>query len=153
MPILSDNEINSKIRSLNLKQQQIFDFIHNWAKLHIKVKPGTTKKRSTPFPLFLSGSGCCGKSHLIQTIFHAVSKVFLYRSGDPSKPRVLLLAPTGVAAININGNTIHSRLHITCRGKLLPLNDANKAELRNKYSEVELVIIDEIPMVSSKLFY
>ena len=28
-PILSDNEINSKIRSLNLKQRQIFDFIHN----------------------------------------------------------------------------------------------------------------------------
>ena len=39
-----------------------------------------------------------------------------------------------------------------CRGKLLPLNDVNKAELRNKYSEVELVIIDEISMFSSKLF-
>ena len=153
MPILSDDEINSKSRSLNLKQRQLFDFIHNWAKLHIKVKSATTKKHSMPFHLFLSGSGGCGKSHLIQTIFHAVSKVFLYRSGDPSKPRVLLLAPTGVAAININGNTIHSALHIPCKGKLFPLNDANKAELRNKYSEVELVIIDEISMVSSKLFY
>ena len=152
MLILSD-EISSKIRSLNLKQWQIFDFIHNWAKLHVKAKSGTTKKQSIPFHLLLLGSGGCGKSHLIQTIFHAVSKVFLYRSGDPSKPRVLLLAPTGVAAININGNTIHSGLHIPCRGKLLPLNDASKAELRNKYSEVELVIIDEISMVSSKLFY
>ena len=36
MPIPSDDEINSKIRSLNLKQQQIFDFIYNWAKLHVK---------------------------------------------------------------------------------------------------------------------
>ena len=65
----------------------------------------------------------------------------------------MLLAPTGVAAININGNTIHSGLHIPCRGKLLPLNNANKAELRNKYSEVELLITDEISMVSGKLFY
>ena len=65
----------------------------------------------------------------------------------------MLLAPTGVATININGNTIHSGLHIPCRGKLLPLNDANKAELRNKYSEVELVITDEISMVSGKLLY
>ena len=80
-------------------------------------------------------------------------RYFLYRSGDPTKPRVLLLAPTDVAAININGNTIHSSLHIPCRGKLLPLNDANKAELRNKYSKVEPVIIDAISMVSSKLFY
>ena len=54
IPILSDDEINSKIRSLNLKQRQMFDFIHNWAKLHVKVKSGTTKKQSMPFDLFLS---------------------------------------------------------------------------------------------------
>ena len=59
----------------------------------------TTSKQSALFHLFLSGSGGCGKSHLIKTVFHAVNKVFLYRSGDPAKPRVLLLAPTGVAAI------------------------------------------------------
>ena len=82
-----------------------------------------------------------------------MNKVFLYQSGDPGKPRVLLLAPTGVAAINISGNTVHSGLHMPCRVELLLLNDTNKAELRNKYSEVEIVIIDEISMVSSKLFY
>ena len=68
--------------------------------------------------MFLWESGGCCKSHLTQIIFHAVSKVFLHRSGDPSKSRVFLLAATGVAAININGNTIHSGLHIPCRGKL-----------------------------------
>ena len=89
----------------------------------------------------------------MKAVFHAVNKVFLYRSGDPAKPSVLLLAPTGVAAINIDVNTVRSGLHISSRGKPLPLNDANKAELRNKYSEVERVIIGEISMVSSKLFY
>ena len=44
-------------------------------------------------------------------------------------------------------------MHIPCLSNLFPLNDANKAELRNKYSKVELVIIDQISMVSSKLFY
>ena len=44
-------------------------------------------------------------------------------------------------------------MHVPCKGKLLSLNDANKAELRNKHSDVELVIIDEISVVSSKLFY
>ena len=58
----------------------------------------------------------------------------------------------GAAAININGNAIHSDLHIPCRGQLLPLSDTNKAEIQNKYAEVELVVIDEISMVSSKLF-
>ena len=37
---LSDSEINSKIRPLNLKQRKIFDFIFNWAKLQVKVKSG-----------------------------------------------------------------------------------------------------------------
>ena len=151
--IFSDREINSKIRSRNVKQRQIFDFIYNWAKSHVKVNCGTTSKQSAPFHLFLWRSGGCGKSHLIKTVFHAVNKVFLYGSGDPARPRFLLLAPTGVAAININGNTVHSGLHIHCRVKLLPLNDSNKAELRNKYSEVDLAIIDEISMFSSQLFY
>ena len=54
MPIFSDDEINSKIRSRNRKQRQIFHFIHNWAKLHVKLKSGTTKKQSMPFHLSLS---------------------------------------------------------------------------------------------------
>ena len=65
-------------------------------------------------------------------MFHTVNNVFLYRGGDPAKPTVLLLA-----------TTVHSGLHIPCRGKLLPLNDANKAELRNKYSEAEVVPFGE----------
>ena len=66
--IFSASEINSKIRSLNLNQRQIFDFINNWAKSHVKVKCGTTSKQSTRFHLLLSGSGGCGKSHLIKTL-------------------------------------------------------------------------------------
>ena len=98
----------------------------------MKVKCGTTAKQSAPFHLFLSCSGACGKSHLIKIVFYAMNKVFLYQSGDPAKPTVSLLSPTGVAAFNINSNTVHSGLHIPSQGKLLPLNDANKAELRNK---------------------
>ena len=151
--ILRDSEINSKIRSLKFKQRQIFGFIFNWARLQVKVKSGIISNQSESFHLFLPGCGGCGKSHLMKTIYHAMNNVLLYRNGDPGKPRILLLAPTGVAAITINGNTIYLGLQIPCRGKILLLDDASKAELRNKYSEVELVIIDEISMVSGKLFY
>ena len=61
-----------------------------------------------------------------------------------------MLAPTGVAAVNINGTTIHSGLGI--RVKLYaPLSDKMRASLRNKLSEITAVIIDEISMVSDKL--
>ena len=60
---LSDSEINSKIRSLDVKQRQIFDFIYSWANSRVKVECGMTSKQSTPFHLFLSSSGACGKTH------------------------------------------------------------------------------------------
>ena len=64
-----------------------------------------------------------------------------------------MLVPTGVSAINIDGTTIHSGLSIPCQGKLFPLNDKNCALLRNKYSQVQLIIIDESSMVPSKLLF
>ena len=151
--ILNDNEINAKIRSLNFKQRQIFDIIHGWAKDFMKNLSSKAPKTILPFNLFLTGSGGCGKSHLIKTIYHSITKLLLFHGGNPDKIRVLVLAPTGVAAINIDGTTIHSGLNIPCRGKLFPLNDKNRALLRNKYSEVQVIIIDEISMVPSKLLF
>ena len=75
------------------------------------------------------------------------------KGGHAHKPRILLLAPTGVAAININGIVIHSALGINAGSKLYPLNDQQGAALRNKLSEVRLIITDEISTVSSALFY
>lgn len=91
-----------------------------------------------------------GKPHLIKTISHSLNK---YWGGDPNNPRVLVLAPTGVAAVNFIATTIHSVLTIPCKGKLLLLNDKNPTKQRKKYSEVQRVIIDEISMVSRKLMY
>ena len=65
---------------------------------------------------------------------------------------VLLLAPTGVAAININGTTIHNGLGIPlyCDGASLPpLGEERKTVLRVKLSNLRLIIIDEISMVSN----
>lgn len=112
---------------------------------------GQSPKNVSPINLFITGGGGCGKSHLIKTIYNSVTKLLLYHGGDPHKLR--MLAPNGVSAINIDGTTIHSGLNIPCRGSLLPLNDKNRALLRNKYSEVQLLIIDEISMVPNKLLF
>ena len=76
----------------------------------------------------------------------------IYKSGDPEKPRILLLTPTGVAAVYINGTTIHCGLKINIGGKVFLLNEHQRAILRNKLSEVK-IIIDKISMVSSMLLY
>ena len=131
----------------------MFDFVNNWAKPYIISKSVYGKQVPVPLHLFLSGDGGRGKSNLIKTIFFSVSKLFLYQNRTQDKPIFLVLASIGVAAININVTTIHSGLNIPCRGKSMPLSDKNRAKLRNKYSEVQIVIIDEISTVSSKLLY
>ena len=72
---------------------------------------------------------------------------------DLSNKSVLLCAPTGKAAFNINGSTVHSTFH-------LPLNQSELQELSSdisntiasELSELQVVIIDEISMVSSTVF-
>ena len=50
--------------------------------------------------IFLSGNGGTGKSHLVKVIYNCISKTLLYHYKDPEKPRVLLLDPTGISAVN-----------------------------------------------------
>ena len=76
-----------------------------------------------------------------------------YHGGSPEKPQVLILAPTGVASINVNDTTAHSALGLPCCGNLFPLDSNTLAALRNKYAEVGLIILDEISMVLKKVFY
>ena len=67
---------------------------------------------------------------------------------------MLLLAPTGVAAMNIGGTTIHTGLNIPVgcfRKHVPPLSDKMRTMLRNRLSEVKVLIIDEASMVSNDL--
>ena len=102
-------------------QRNVFDAVYSWSsKIQYEVEP---------VRLFITGGGGCGKSNLVRAIYQAVTKSLMYNGGDPDKPRVLLLAPTGVAAVNIDGTTIHSGLGINCKGQFYPLNDTQKASL------------------------
>ena len=65
---------------------------------------------------------------------------------------MLILAPTGVASINVKGTTVHSALNLTRRGKFFPLESNALAGFRDKYWR-SADLLDEISMVSKKVFY
>ena len=70
--------------------------------------------------------------------------------------KVLLCAPTGKAAFNIRGSTLHSAFKIPveqCNAALKRLSSNVKNQLCSLYRDLKLLIIDEISMVSSKLFH
>ena len=37
LPAIHDNIINENIRSLNMKQREVFNFIHEWSQDYIKI--------------------------------------------------------------------------------------------------------------------
>lgn len=99
--------------------------------------------------LFLTGKAGTGKS------------TFLHYIAQTTKKKYVILAPTGIAAINVGGATLHSFFKLPFH-PLLP-NDRryNTQQLRNtlKYNsekiklirELELIIIDEISMVRADI--
>ena len=69
--------------------------------------------------------------------------------------KILLLAPTGKAAYNIKGNTIHSALAIPACQSLKNykhLDSSRLNTLRCQLGGLELIFLDEISMVGSTMF-
>ena len=124
-------------------------FHRNWCKQAIlALKEG---RQVEPYRVFLSGPGGVGKSHVIRLI-HSDTLKYLRLSGtvEPDDVIVLLTAPTGVAAFNISGMTLHSAF-LLGRSKYSGLSHDRINSLRSKLSNLSLVIIDEVSMVGSNM--
>ena len=88
--------------------------------------------------LFLTGKAGTGKSTFLQYFRNKTSK------------NVVVLAPTGVAALNVKGQTIHSFFQF--KPKLLT-QESIKLKRNNKlYKKIDIIIIDEISMVRADIF-
>jgi ATP-dependent exoDNAse (exonuclease V) alpha subunit len=97
--------------------------------------------------LFLTGSSGTGKSYLTAKLIEEYKK---------DKKQVVVLGSTGVSAVNIGGQTIHSffAFGICKNTEELLRYDKNKSrikELNGILSNTDLLIIDEISMVSAAL--
>ena len=99
--------------------------------------------------LFLTGKAGTGKS------------TFLRHLAQNTKKKTVILAPTGIAAINAGGVTLHSFFHLPFH-PLLPTDkryDSRHIRETLKYGsdrikllkEIELIIIDEISMVRADI--
>ena len=96
--------------------------------------------------LFITGKAGTGKT----TFLHQIKK--------ESLKRLVIVAPTGVAAINAKGVTIHSFFQMPF-GPILPNQIQNTSSPQRKFSKtkidiiksLDLVIIDEISMVRADL--
>ena len=101
--------------------------------------------------MFVTGGAGVGKSFLIRTI-----KEMLIRTQQHHHNPVLLTAPTGIAAYNIGGITVHSAFCLPVEhhrsASYVPLKAEKLKQLRMKFKDIAYVIIDEISMLSCHNF-
>lgn len=143
--MMSDEKYNSLITHLNEKQ---LDYL-----MHV-LNAFRNKRDRLPFYHFISGSAGVGKTFLINSIDQTIRRECEKQRG-PQEITTLLLAPTGKAAHNINGMTLHHAFSLPVtqnvnQNTLLSPDIANT--LAVKYNQLQLIIIDEISMVGSKCF-
>ncbi|XP_078345269.1 uncharacterized protein LOC144630776 [Oculina patagonica] len=142
---LPDEEYREAVRSLNVDQMKFFYHV-----LHL------VKTTNEPFYLFLSGGAGVGKSHLTKVLFQAVYKYLNTRAGeDFHQIKAILVAPTGKAAYNIQGSTIHTALSVPANQSLKvykKLDASRLNSLRCKFASVKIIFIDEVSMVGNSMF-
>jgi len=110
----------SEVR-LSPEQQAVFDAIE-----------------TTQDNIFVTGRAGTGKSTLLNHLSWNTSK------------QVVISAPTGVAALNVGGQTIHSLFRLPI-GVIADHDIEQSAELKKLLNTIDTLVIDEVSMVNSDL--
>jgi ATP-dependent DNA helicase PIF1 len=107
--------------TLSAEQQAVFDAIE------------TTQEH-----IFVTGRAGTGKSTLLNHLSWHTSK------------QVVICAPTGVAALNVGGQTIHSLFRLPI-GVIADHEIEQSRELRKLLGTIDTIVIDEVSMVNADL--
>ncbi|HEY5229423.1 MAG TPA: AAA family ATPase, partial [Galbitalea sp.] len=107
--------------TLSAEQQAVFDAIE-----------------TTQDHIFVTGRAGTGKSTLLNHLSWHTSK------------QVVICAPTGVAALNVGGQTIHSLFRLPI-GVIADHEIEQSRELRKLLGTLDTIVIDEVSMVNADL--
>jgi len=121
-----------------MKQPAVPENLQNQLELTPQFKKTLKLLEETDQSLFITGRAGTGKSTLLD----------YFRQTTPKK--VVVLAPTGVAALNVRGQTIHS--FFSFRPDITPEKVKKLPALKQKLiKSLDALIIDEISMVRADL--
>lgn len=110
---------------------------------------------------FFTGAAGSGKSWVLKAIVAGLrSTTFLTTEQDKAKTKgleVMVCAPTGLAASNVGGVTIHKFAGLGPHDETADVNDLiSKTRMRKvfaiRWREIDVLVLDEISMVSADIF-
>lgn len=144
---LTDTVFGNMMSQLSPDQKQVFDIVKDTFKKRV-----TDSVNTHPLRIFITGGAGSGKSFIITLL-----REYLNRLHATEHDCVLLVAPTGVAAFNVHGITLHAAFslpveHTNAHTDGIHISAAKLHKLRMIYKHIKYIIIDEISMVSYKMF-
>ena len=150
--VTTANERLENARRLDEFQKKALNMTIDFAMNVIMSRKGKQPHPRAPFLMIHGGAGS-GKSTLIHVISQYMHHLLRREGDDPDCPVVLLSAFTGTAAANINGQTLHTLFSFNFGAGYMSLSDKKRDEKRNLYRNLKMLIIDEISLVDSDMFY
>ncbi|XP_021944905.2 uncharacterized protein LOC110843251 [Folsomia candida] len=138
IPLLDEVSFQLERSKMNGDQKAIYDMVDE--------QIGNPSRGQ--LQLFISGAGGTGKSFLIGLMSN------LIRTSDhgPGLDGLVLAAPTGIAALNINGQTFHLAVESGSVPPYASLGAQMLQKMRDKFRYVDWVIMDEVSMISYEVF-
>ena len=146
--LVNDDTVSNHLmdyQTLNEKQMKVFKQIESHYSDLI-----TNSTHHEPLRLIVMGTAGTGKSYLINMIRIRLCEIARSHDVNAESP-IVVLAPTGVAAFNIRGTTIHSTLSIPVSSKTFDLNGESLKKLQNRLKGISYFIIDEKSMVGRRM--
>ena len=132
---------NYRIEDLHSDQQKVMFLVLDSLERYV-----TSPEYFQPLRLTVMGKAGSGKSVLLNTIVATVRTIF------QSNTAVQIAAPTGSAAFNIGGSTIHHLLKISTNNiSNFEVSDSTKNKLCSNLHDLILFAIDERSQISVKL--
>ena len=151
--ILDDIEtLLEKSKNMDFFQRKVLESAIGFARSIRKGLKSKSVVRKAPNMMVHGGAGS-GKSTVINIMKQWVQRILQISGDNPECPYLLVTAPTGTAAANIRGQTLHSTFGFSFGNEHYSLSDKKRDEKRTNLKNLRFVIIDEISMVKADLLY
>ena len=141
-----------KTRKLDYYQKKVLEVGIRYARNVVKSIKSKNLIPKAPNFMIHGGAGS-GKSSVINIVKQWVHLILQTSGESPDCPYIFVTAPTGTAAANVRGQTLHSAFGFNFGNEHFSLSDKKRDEKRTLLRNLRCVIIDEISMVKSDLLY
>ena len=140
--------LREKTRKLDIHQRRVIEKGVQLSRRIVKSLSEKNPPAESALVIVHGGAGT-GKSTVINILKQWCQLILQQPGDDPDCPYIIVAAPTGTAAANIRGQTMHSAFNFSWGNEHFSLSDKKRDQKRNLLKCLKLVIIDEISMVKS----